>query len=471
MVAMTTAQLILTALTVITFAAIAFALGWLLSARKHAARLLTAEATAEQVRTDAAREMEQADARLAQATREAETRQELALEQTRREQLTQMAPLREQLAASRAEAARLEQLLEQLRKETAQKADQQQQDSRVLQHLAPVADNLKSLANRLNNLESERARQHGELLEKLKQASRAEQQLLSTSQQLAKALSSAGGQGNWGETALKRLLEAAGMTAHVDFNEQSALRDVEGRQKRPDVVVQLPAGRTLAIDAKAPLSDILNLDPTASNTELKHAQQAHATKLKGHIKALAARDYPESLPHSLELVIAFVPSDALLAHAFKGDPEIYNYGYSQGVVLASPATLLGVLKAIEHSWRQQAVSDEAQQLHALGTELYKRLSSMAEKLDKLGRSINRTVTDYNSFISTVERRVLPQARKINNIDPQLLDAKLAKEMPLLENTANPLASPELTTRALSGSNAAETATNAAADTPSDTATE
>lgn len=357
---------------------------------------------------------------------------------------TALSEIQSELAASKAEAEQLRQQNQTLREQLTALNTQQQQDNQVLKHLAPVAKSLEALSTKVATLEEQRAAQHGELVGQLQKATVAEQQLLHTSQQLAQALTATSGRGKWGESTLKRLFEETGMTDHIDFSSQTSLSTAEGSRQRPDYIVHLAGNRMLAIDAKAPLASLLQLDPGADPETVKEAQKTHALALKKHIKDLHDRNYQASLGESLDMVLAFVPNDALLSHAFAADPNLHDYGYSMKVALVSPATLYATLKAAEYGWRQQALSAEAKQLHALSTELYKRLTTMAERLGKLGGSIKRSVQEYNALISSVESRLLPTARKVSAIDPTLL-APAVSELPQkrLDEAPKNITAPEL----------------------------
>lgn len=356
----------------------------------------------------------------------------------------ELADANSQTAHYQAQANELQKQVQQLQTENQNIRAAQLQDARVLEQLAPVAENLATLRNKVTELEQQRAAQHGELVGQLKQATATEQQLLATSQKLAQALSSTSGRGRWGETSLRRLFELSGMSDHVDFAEQVTV--TAPQKQRPDFIVHLPNERKIVVDAKAPLAALLNLPPSATDKELKAAQAAHAAALRNHIKTLAARDYSGGVPGSVELVLAFVPSDDLLSHAFAGDPGLHELGYENRVVLVSPATLFPTLKAIEYSWRQQAISTQAQQIYAIGAELYERLSTFGDNICKLGAALNKSVGAYNTLVGSVQSRLLPAARRISSINPQLLSKNItALADAEISDSVRQVTAPEYTT--------------------------
>lgn len=384
--------------------------------------------------------------KLAAAQTAAQRELELAVSGAQLSERTATANMREELAARNAEITQLEGLVATLRDANAKQDARNVADNQVLQQLAPVAQQLQVLRERVEGLEQQRAAQHGELVGQLQQSAQAEQRLLSTSQQLAQALTATNTRGQWGESTLQRIFEATGMQEHIDFTAQNTLQNNSGSNLRPDFLVHLPGERVIAIDAKAPLAALLNLPAAASPAELKQAQQAHVAALKKHVKELGGREYQSSLPDSLDMVLAFIPSDDLLGHAFAADPQLHDYAFNHKVMLVSPATLYATLKAVEHSWRKHQISSEAQELHALSTELYKRLSSIAEHLTRLGSSLSKATADYNALLGSIESRFLPTARRIEAIDPALL-SDTTKNLPGQKIVQAPRlpAAPELNT--------------------------
>lgn len=294
-------------------------------------------------------------------------------------------------------------------------------DGRVLTALSPVAESLRAVQAKVAELEQQRLRQHGELSEQLRAAAESEERLRSTAEALASALKSNSTRGVWGETQLRNVVQAAGLLERVDFDVQTSIQSDAGAG-RPDMVIHLPGGKHIAVDAKVPFSAYLEasaIPVTAAGAE--GARRAaflreHVKAVRSHIDTLAGKTYWAGLDSSPELTIAFIPSESLVASALEADPAILDYAFQKRVALASPVTLWSVLKTIAFSWQQDVVTEEAKQLFDLSRELYGRISTLATHVDKLGRSVRSTVTDYNRFVGSLERQVLPSARRLSMLD-------------------------------------------------------
>lgn len=318
-------------------------------------------------------------------------------------------------------AARIEELLERIDHLKDIEAARSAEDGRVLTALSPVAEQLRSVQSAVAELERQRQRQHGELSAQLRQAGESDERLRATTESLAAALRSNSTRGVWGETQLRSVVEAAGLLHRVDFDLQTGLR-TDGGPARPDMVVHLPGGKSIAVDAKAPFAAHLEasaIPATATDAELARRERLiaqHAKALRDHISALGGKAYWSGLSASPELVIAFIPSEGLVSAALDADPSIMEYAFSRRVALASPVTLWSVLKTVAFSWQQQTLTDDAQRLFDVSRELYARLSTTAGHLDKLGRSLTSSVADYNRYVGSMERQVLPSARRLVSID-------------------------------------------------------
>ncbi|MBF4463438.1 MULTISPECIES: DNA recombination protein RmuC [unclassified Rathayibacter] len=300
-------------------------------------------------------------------------------------------------------------------------AERERHDARILQTLSPVAESLRGMQESVRRLESERAAQFGALTEQLEGQRLAGERLRSTTETLASALRSTTSRGAWGETQLRNVVEAAGLLQRVDFDVQFGLEGEAGRG-RADMVVRLPGGKAIAVDAKVPFDAYLEasaIPPTAgADEEARRASllRAHVRALRGHVDALAARAYWSGLPASPEFVIAFVPSEPLLASALDADPSLLEYAFRKRVALASPVTLWSVLKTVAYTWQQDVLADDAKRLLDLGKTLYSRLGTLADHADGLRRSIEKTVDSYNAFAGSLESRVLVTARQFDALD-------------------------------------------------------
>lgn len=361
--------------------------------------------------------------------------------------------LREELAAAETRSLGLEERLRDAHFNAQQRSEMDREEQRVLQQLAPLRDSLGKLEHTVSTMEQQRAAQHGELAEQLRQAAQAEDKLRGTAESLAAALRSNNTRGLWGETQLRRIIEASGMLEHVDFEVQQQFATESGTV-RPDMVVNLPGGKYIAIDAKVPFDSYLEAQHLATQPHAEGGQPLsadavevrrlallakHARALREHIVALSARDYSSALPDSPEFVIAFVPSESLLSSALDTDPLLLEYAFERRVALASPVSLWAILKSVAHSWRQDSLTAEARTLFDLSRELHSRLGRNATHLDKLGRTLSRGVQDYNAYIGSLERQVLPTARKISALNGE----KIGTEPAQLEDAVRPLVAPEL----------------------------
>ncbi|MEO6530719.1 MAG: DNA recombination protein RmuC [Specibacter sp.] len=300
---------------------------------------------------------------------------------------------------------------------------QQGSDSNVLQALGPVSEKLNAVQRQVALLERDRVEQYGQLAEQLRDAKDADAKLLATTSSLAAALRSNSARGKWGEVQLRRVVEAAGMLAHVDFKEQVHTTTDDGVH-RPDMVVRLPGGKELVLDAKVPLTSFLNAHdagPGDSDESSQHLAR-HAKAVKAHIDALGSKQYWTSAKNSPELVICFVPVESILSAALMTDPELLDYAMSKNVVLASPISLLAILKSVAFTWRQDVLTESAKELFELSAQLYSRLGTMGEAVSAVGVSLKTSVDRYNKLVGTLEARVLPTARKLNVMDPKTLDS-------------------------------------------------
>jgi len=326
------------------------------------------------------------------------------------------------------------------------------QDGSVLRALAPVAEKLSAVQQQVALLERDRVEQYGQLAQQLQEARHSDEQLIRSTHALESALRSNSARGQWGEVQLRRVVEASGMLRHVDFVEQlhSAGSD---SSVRPDLVVQLPGEKQLVVDAKVPLSSYLEAQQLGA-ADSRPGQQgrtgqsdgrsqrallaAHAKALRAHVDALSNKKYWDIPGNSPELVICFIPAESILAAALSADAELLDHALSRNVVLASPSTLLAVLKSVAFTWRQDVLTDSARELFDLARQLYDRMGTLGENVSKLGSSLKSSVDRYNAMVGTLEARVLPTARKLNSLEESGLAAP-----PAVEATPRALSAPEL----------------------------
>ena len=227
----------------------------------------------------------------------------------------------------------------------------------------------------------------------------------------------------WGEVQLRRVLEHAGLLSRCDFDSQVTARNDHGASVRPDVVVHLPGSKHVVIDAKAPMSELLAAQAQGiAAAERERRLRAHAKALRGHVDALAERSYWTAVGTTPEMVVCFVPGEAVLGAALAADPELHEYAMRRNVVLASPATLLALLRTVAYTWRQEALTEGARELLDLGRQLYDRLGALGRHTDKLGGTLRRSVEAYNALVGSLEGRVLVTTRRMSELG-------LATEMP------------------------------------------
>ena len=351
----------------------------------------------------------------------------------------------EQVAELRAQAAQWQARAEELSSRTQVAEERAERDGSVLRALAPVRSQLEQVGARVESLEKQRAEQHAALAEQLRATALREQDLARSTASLEGALRSRSARGMWGEVELARVLEASGMMRHVDFSEQrtiGALVQRRGRpagppgsagtaagegaagRSRPDVVVHLPGEGYLAVDAKAPMDSYLAATAVQSagpEDEQRRGQllEAHARALRGHVDQLAARRYDRALGDSPELVVLFVPAEAVLSAALEADPALLEHALGRGVALASPVSLLTLLRTCATAWARTAVNDDARELLELGRTLYERLGTVAGHLDALGGALRRSVAAYNKAVGSMENRLLVTARSLETLGEQV----------------------------------------------------
>lgn len=319
---------------------------------------------------------------------------------------TDIARLEATLAASREGEQRLEQSLRALSFE----ATAQSQEA-VARAVAPLQDMLRRYEDRVAQLEHDRVDAYAELREQVRAMGAVSGELRAETRQLVSALRAPQVRGRWGEHQLRRIVEAAGLLEHCDFAEQvTAATDERG--VRPDLVVRLHGGREVVVDAKAPLDAYLSaMEAREERTRDNHLDM-HARHLRSHIDQLAAKKYWTAFDSAPDFVVLFVPADPFLDVALQRDPTLMEHAFRRNVVLATPATLIALLRTVAYSWRQEALARNAVAVHGLARELYGRLSTLGDHVARLGTSLTGAVTAYNKAVGSLESRVLVSARKL-----------------------------------------------------------
>ncbi len=352
------------------------------------------------------------------------------------------------IAALLATEAELRAQLKRADEKSKEQALQLEQENKVLLELAPVKQQLEQMQSTVQRLEKERLEQFSTISEQLKSAIEIDENLRKQTQALSQALTSNSLRGVWGEAQLRKLVELAGLIKHADFSEQATITSGE-KSGRADMIINLPGNKTLAIDSKVPFdkyqeaSAISELALAEEQERRKRLLSEHVKALKGHIDELASRAYWEGLDSSPDFVICFVPTESLLSSALELEPALLEYAFRKNVALASPVSLFSVLKTINYIWRQNADENQVRSMIKLGRELYERVGKVAELAADLGSKITSTVKSYNSFVSSLESRMLVTARKLNDLDENQLGVETIEAPKQIESSPSSLTAKEL----------------------------
>lgn len=290
----------------------------------------------------------------------------------------------------------------------------------------PLRDSLQRYDEQLRLLEQSRQSAYGGLDQHLKSLSESHQRLQQETGNLVKALRAPTVRGQWGEVTLKRVAELAGMVDHCDFVEQQSVVGDDGRF-RPDMVVQLPGGRRIIVDAKAVLAAYLDAHDAQDDVQRAEALRRHAEQVRSRMDELSLKAYWTQFDRAPEFVVLFLPGEQFLGAALDQDPRLIEEGFARGVVLATPATLMALLRAVAYGWRQERLNAHAEEAGKLGKDLYERMAVLAEHLNDVGQALGKTVSAYNRAVGSLETRILPAARRFKE-----LGVSSDKDIPVLE---------------------------------------
>jgi DNA recombination protein RmuC len=278
----------------------------------------------------------------------------------------------------------------------------------------PVRDTLDRVRAQMTDVDKAREGSFQAVTTELRSLARAQEQLRSTAEELSRSLRSPNVRGRWGEIQLKRIVELAGMLEQCDFIEKPT-STADGARQQPDLIVRLPGQGTLVVDAKVPIDAYLSATTVRSEDERQELLGAHARQVRDHIRALGSKEYWRQFQPAPEFVVMFLPLEPLLSAAFERDGTLLDQSASLRVIPATPMTLLALLRAVAFGWQQQAVARNAEEIQSLGRELYERLATMVDHLEKVGRNIKSAADSYDSFIGSLEQKVLPGARKFRDL--------------------------------------------------------
>ena len=296
------------------------------------------------------------------------------------------------------------------------KGDLEKRQTAITELVKPVRESLDKVDAKIQEIEKTRAGAYEALTQQVRTMMEAQGQLRTETNNLVQALRSPVVRGRWGEVQLRRVVEMAGMLAHCDFVEQSSVTTESGRL-RPDLLVNLPGGRQIVVDAKAPLAAYLEAMEARDEATRSGKLLAHAGHIRAHIDALSKKAYWEQFAYAPEFVVLFLPGESFFSAALEHDPALIEYGTERKVILATPTTLISLLKAVFYGWRQEKLAENAGEISRLGRELYKRLSDMGGHMERMGRSLNGAVDHFNKLAATTESRVFVTARKFRDLEP------------------------------------------------------
>jgi DNA recombination protein RmuC len=304
----------------------------------------------------------------------------------------------------------------------------------------PLRETLAKVETQLRETETARQMSHAALTEQMTITRQSSDELRAQTQALVTALRRPEARGRWGELQLRRVVELAGMSARCDFDEQVSVAAADGTAQRPDMVVRLAGGKNIVVDSKVPLAAYLDAAETTDDAVRTARLDAHARHLREHVNQLAAKAYWAALSPAPEFVVLFIPGEAFLAPALEHDPALLEHALTRRVHIATPTTLVTMLRTAQYAWQQDALSHHARLVFDLGRELYDRLAALGKNVDALGRSLGAAVANYNKTVGSLETRVLVSARKLHELG--VVDAELETPRPV-EDTVRALSAPDL----------------------------
>jgi DNA recombination protein RmuC len=282
--------------------------------------------------------------------------------------------------------------------------------------VGPLQETLQSYRQQVDAMEKTRSQAYGALSTELRAVAETQNAVRTETSKLVQALRAAPKtRGRWGEHTLRNVLELSGLSAYCDYSTEESFERESGTL-RPDVIVRLPGGRSIVVDAKTSLSGYLDAVEALDEVERDRHLALHAAQLRAHVKQLAAKAYWDGLTVTPDFVVMFVPGDNFYAAAVERDASLFEDAAAQRVIIVTPATLIALAKAVAFGWRQEKVAENAQRVHALGRDLYRRMITMTEHIDRCGEALGRSVKYFNQFVGSLEQSVMPQVRRFNELE-------------------------------------------------------